>query len=106
MNHDPFVEASWFFAAPYALDLAPTNKSASVHDYLTTFFHHAAEGVRVLKSRARKFTIELFAGDGFAVVDNIRFDSLNKGREFPALYDRLHLSNVPDYTYVSLITQY
>lgn len=99
-NHDPYKDINAFFDAPYAIDLAPSHPSATIHDFSCAFFSHAAEGIRSLRLRARRFKIELFAEEGFAVVNKIRFGGVVSRQDSPTLYDRIHLSNVPDYTYV------
>lgn len=75
-------------------------EEATIHDYSTTFFHHVASGIRKLKAYKNGLTVELFAGDGFKFVDRIRFRDPKLARpvEYPVLFDRCHLSNVPDYT--------
>lgn len=83
--------------APYAQKLAPPFESATTYSYSATFFLHAAEGIRRLRKYANGLTVELFAGDGYEIMDCIRFGSIPRPKEYPQLFDRCHLSNVPDY---------
>lgn len=98
---NPFTGIEDFFAAPYAKRLAPPFESATTYSYSAAFFGHTAEGIRRLRRYANGLTVELFAGDGYEVMDGIRFGTIPRRPEgYPSLFDRCHLSNVPDYAYV------
>ena len=59
-----------------------------------TFFSRVAVAMMRL---GKKLTIEVVAGDGFAIMDNIRSKTITRREDFPATFDRIHASNVPDY---------
>ncbi|KAF8312905.1 uncharacterized protein EI90DRAFT_3022840 [Cantharellus anzutake] len=78
----------------------PDDDTASLYDYSVAFFSRAAEGVRKSFQYPSSLMIELIASDGLRAMESIRLSSLGREPEWPILYDRIHLSNVPDYTIV------
>ncbi|KAF8319924.1 hypothetical protein DL93DRAFT_2224851 [Clavulina sp. PMI_390] len=99
-NHDTFKQITWLFddVLPWALQLAPSGPNATIHQFSCLFFDLAADGVRALSRYARSFKIELIVDDALHVVDQIRFGNYEGRRDGPVLFDRIHLSNLPDYT--------
>lgn len=61
------------------------------------FFAHVAKAFNLLSSCLR---VKVILGDGFEVMDAIRFGTLTRRESYPVLFDRIHASNVPDYMWV------
>jgi hypothetical protein len=71
-------------------------------DYLAPFFSHTAQAIRGLAGR---LVLEMIPGDVTRALGNIKKQDINDQPEhFPQLYDRIHLSNIPDYVGGSLFT--
>ncbi|KAL1959924.1 hypothetical protein VTO42DRAFT_592 [Malbranchea cinnamomea] len=75
----------------------PRNAQCS-YDYASSFFSHVSKALRVLKGK--KFTIEIAFGDYAHELEKRRhgFVPGPDGDEAPKLFNRIHMSNVPDYT--------
>ncbi|KAF8309535.1 uncharacterized protein EI90DRAFT_3296564 [Cantharellus anzutake] len=104
LSHDPFRIASEFFNSQVPKNFKPDDDTASLYDYSVAFFSRAAEGVRKSFQYPSSLMIELIASDGLRAMESIRLSSLGREPEWPILYDRIHLSNVPDYTGGALTT--
>ncbi|KAF8333035.1 uncharacterized protein EI90DRAFT_617795 [Cantharellus anzutake] len=104
LSHDPFRIASEFFNSQVPKNFKPDDYTASLYDYSVAFFSRAAEGVRKSFQYPSSLMIELIASDGLRAMECIRLSSLGREPEWPILYDRIHLSNVPDYTGGALTT--
>ncbi|KAL1633607.1 hypothetical protein SLS56_002755 [Neofusicoccum ribis] len=95
------------------LDCSPRNPNC-LYDYAASYFTSLGEALLHLKSRIR---VEIIVGEMTQVFDQIRYgllehrkdtkslESLYNGVEsnvrswkYPREYDRIHMSNVPDYT--------
>ncbi|KAF8319923.1 hypothetical protein DL93DRAFT_2164114 [Clavulina sp. PMI_390] len=94
---DVFKALTDFFDPPYMQRYGATALS-SFHDHSTSLWLGLLESLDTIRRAKCKLTIELFADDGFKVSDDIRTAAAANSRDGPALFDRIHLSNVPDYT--------
>ena len=98
LDHNPFELGANFFQFHGARHLEPNFDHSSLHDFSVAFFSHVAEGVR----RARRFSnglmIELIVGDSLRTMETLRLPQSVRNPKWPTLFDRIHLSNVPDYT--------
>lgn len=98
-RHNPYKLLGTFFDTDHASKILPAVRDAtSLYDYSAAFFGEAAEAVHRLSRFERGLMIELVVGEGFAKVDAIHLGTLQRGLDFPVLYDRVQTSNVPDYT--------
>jgi tetratricopeptide (TPR) repeat protein len=98
--HDPFWQASM----PYAcirIGNDPENPQ-KLYDYLAPFFVHTAQAVRGLAGRLH---VEMMTGDVTVALGRItKQDVKDRPKHFPQRYNRIHLSNIPDYVGGSLFT--
>lgn len=74
--------------------LSDSSDKGGLYSVSSRFFWLVAAGFRKMKSHLK---IEVILGDGFAVMDEIRMETLTRSENFPVLFDRIHASNVPDY---------
>ncbi|KAF2019225.1 hypothetical protein BU24DRAFT_489229 [Aaosphaeria arxii CBS 175.79] len=78
---------------------APKN-SSKIYDLVYHFFVSVAKGLAQIRER---LVVEAISGDITEVIEGIRFGLLKeRNTTFPRKYDRIHLSNIPDYTGGSL----
>lgn len=97
--YQAFKLAGTFFDAEHAKQVEPPHETSySLYDYSAAFFGEAAEGIRRMSRFDGGLIIEMVVGEGFAMADAIILDTLQRGSGFPTQYDRVHFSNVPDYT--------
>jgi hypothetical protein len=91
----PFRDIQHLFPASLK-HLMPKIKdgNAFLYNLSTAFFSRVAVAMMRL---GKKLAIEVIAGDGFAIMDNIRSKMVTRREDFPATFDRIHASNVPDY---------
>ncbi|KAF8319922.1 hypothetical protein DL93DRAFT_2164113 [Clavulina sp. PMI_390] len=82
---DVFKMMTDFFDPPY-MDQYRAGAASSFHDHSASFW---------LGLNSSWMTV-------FKVADKIRAAAITKSRDGPALFDRIHLNNVPDYTSVSV----
>jgi len=89
---DPFASASHF---PYnEVSNKPKNPDR-LYEHMAPFFIGAAKAIKHLEGR---FKVEVVLGDYAEVAEKICFDLYSEDarpKEFPVLFDRIHLSNVP-----------
>ncbi|KAI9645883.1 hypothetical protein NHQ30_005319 [Ciborinia camelliae] len=87
-----------------------TKNPTRLYDYFAPFFIDAAQSIKYLKGRLQ---VEAIHGDYVDIAEKLRFklyrdedssdsqevtaSKIIRRKEFPILYDRVHLSNVPDY---------
>ncbi|KAF7879570.1 hypothetical protein EAF04_000765 [Stromatinia cepivora] len=109
LANDPFLELDHF--APVSKTLPTKVKNpTSLYDYIAPFFLDAANSIKYLRGRLQ---VEAVCEDYVDVAEKLRFglyrdknssqsseaaasDAI-RCKSFPVLYDRIHLSNVPDY---------
>ena len=86
------------FGPPCAANICPDFSAATTFSWVSLVFKHAAEAITRFGKYKHGLTIEVIAGEGFSVLDKIRFGGMkHRAEKFPVPYDRIHLSNVPDY---------
>ena len=85
----------------------PPKNPSGLFDYFKSFFTNVAGSLRALEGR---FVIEFIHGEMADVLERLRYNVLeqrniisqqNSGPDpesFPIRYDRIHMSNIPDYT--------
>ncbi|KUJ24365.1 uncharacterized protein LY89DRAFT_19491 [Mollisia scopiformis] len=107
IGHDPFQARESF--EDKTLPSQPL-KPSRLYDYLSPFFQDVANAIKHLRGRIQ---VEAMLGDFVDTAESIRFGlyhdkddtspsssiitTNSRPRDFPILYDRIHLSNVPDY---------
>ncbi|CAN9204036.1 unnamed protein product [Alternaria alternata] len=98
--HNPFRLASM----PYACTKIGKDPETpqKLYDYLAPFFVHTAQALRGLAGRLH---VEMMTGDVTVALGRItKQDVKDRPKHFPQRYDRIHLSNIPDYVGGSLFT--
>lgn len=93
LNFDPFDSVDHF---PFPTE---PKEPEILYDQFAPFFVAAAKSIKFLKG---KFKVEVLYGNYANIVEKIQFGLYNisksgstRPEEFPHLYDRVHLSNVP-----------
>ncbi|CAN9240073.1 unnamed protein product [Alternaria alternata] len=98
--HNPFRLASM----PYAYTKIGKDPETpqKLYEYLAPFFVHTAQALRGLAGRLH---VEMMTGDVTVALGRItKQDVKDRPKHFPQRYDRIHLSNIPDYVDGSLFT--
>ena len=110
--HDPFEFAERILMT----GLPPPKNLAGLFSYTSAWFSSVGASIELLRG---KIMIEACVGDVTAVLEQVRygivghrqavFDGSSEGRApaentYPTSYDRIHLSNIPDYVGGSLTT--
>lgn len=68
-------------------------------EYVSVFFSLAVDGIRrALKRGKGSLMVEMESGEGMAMMQGIATKTISRQPGFPQRYNRVHLSNVPDYT--------
>ncbi|KAH6667869.1 hypothetical protein B0J14DRAFT_173776 [Halenospora varia] len=108
VGFDPFESIRHF---PADEMVTKPKKPTRMFDHFAPFFMQAAKAVKFLGGRLQA---EAFLGDYVDVAERLQFglysneededDLPHRPTSFPVLYDRVHLSNVPDYTSGHLTT--
>lgn len=79
----------------------PELKAGGIYEWSVTFFGLVADGMRRLRERKEVgkggLMMEMMATDGYAYMDGLRMGTVERKKEFPVMFDRIHASNVPDY---------
>ncbi len=93
VGFDPFASASHF---PYDEEVSTKPKNPDrLYEHMAPFFIGAAKAIKHLGGR---FKVEAVLGDYAEVAEKICFGLYSEDarpKQFPALFDRIHLSNVP-----------
>lgn len=81
----------------YVEEYRPQGSTGCVYDWSAIFFGMAADGIKRVRKLGGQMKLEFVQGDGYAIMDKIRLDTLPRATGFPVLFDRIHRCNVPDY---------
>ncbi|KAL8773397.1 MAG: hypothetical protein Q9194_004354 [Teloschistes cf. exilis] len=65
-----------------------------LYNHVARFFAHVATAIGRLRKR---LVIEIMDGEVNNMLETIRYNSSDRPETFPVKYDRVHLSNIPDY---------
>jgi hypothetical protein len=103
VGYNPYGFGSQLFSES---EEEPPKNPSGLFDYFKSFFTSVVGGLRALEGR---FVIEFVHGEMADVLERLRYNVLeqrnsvseqNPGpdpKSFPIRYDRIHLSNIPDY---------
>lgn len=95
VSFDPFSIAEKFYER---VKIPQPENPTQIYDYFEPFFMHTAKAFGQL---AKDIKIECNIDDCMAVLEEIRHapkvlaKDVARPEEFPILYDRIHLSNIP-----------
>lgn len=95
VSFDPFSIAEKFYGK---VEIPQPKEPTQVYDYFEPFFVHTAKAFGQL---AKDIKVECNIDDCMAALEEIRYASkilakdVARPEEFPIMYDRIHLSNIP-----------
>ncbi|KAL8658086.1 MAG: hypothetical protein Q9226_001290 [Calogaya cf. arnoldii] len=91
IGFDPFEMMKEFYK--FTKIPKPTD-ATSLYEYVAPLFRHAALALQQVRDRV---TVEVTLGEVSGILDRMRHGLLDRNSSFPHSYDRIHLSNIPDY---------